>query len=230
MKHTKKLAALFLALALLCALSLTAYAHEVPDESRTGSITVTLAYDGEAVTGGILTAYQVGEIVEDDGNYSFGKTAAMADFDGSYDDLDSESLAAAVAAFVEKNGISAYATKSNTNGTVTFSDLELGLYLIVQTEACDGYDAISPFLVSVPAYEDGAYVYDVDASPKMGTLTETEPEPTTSTTTTTTTTLPQTGQLNWPVPVLAMLGLLLVVLGWALWHSAPAGKDRRHAA
>ena len=85
MKHMKKLAVLLLALTMLCGLSLTAYAHEVPGETRTGSITVNMAYNGEAVTGGTLTAYRVGEIIEDDGNYSFGKTEAMAGFAGSYD-------------------------------------------------------------------------------------------------------------------------------------------------
>lgn len=65
---------------------------------------MNMAYNGEAVTGGTLTAYRVGEIIEDDGNYSFGKTEAMAGFAGSYDSLDSENLAKEVAAFVAKNG------------------------------------------------------------------------------------------------------------------------------
>lgn len=30
------------------------------------------------------------------------------------------------------------------------------------------------------------------------------------------TTLPQTGQLNWPVPVLTVAGLLLILVGWYL--------------
>lgn len=230
MKHMKKLAVLLLALTMLCGLSLTAYAHEVPGETRTGSITVNMAYNGEAVTGGTLTAYRVGEIMEDDGNYSFGKTEAMAGFAGSYDSLDSENLAKEVAAFVAKNGVSTCTTVANTDGTVVFSSLEMGLYLIIQTEASDGYDAVTPFLVAVPGNEDGIYVYDIDATPKMGTLTEAEPEPEPTTPTTPTgPTLPQTGQLNWPVPVLAVLGLLLMTLGWGLYHSS-AGKGRNYAA
>lgn len=231
MKHMKKLAALLPALALLCSLSLTAYALDVPDLSRTGTITVNMTYGGSAVTGGTLTAYRVGEVVENDGDYSFGKTGAMADFTGSFDDLDFESLAKDAAAFVEKNNVSAYAAANNTDGAVTFADLEPGLYLIVQTTACDGYDAVSPFLVSVPANEDGVYVYDIDATPKMGTLTEAaaSPAPTPTPAAPTSPTLPQTGQLNWPVPVMAVLGLLLATLGWGLYHSS-AGKERRDAA
>ena len=88
---------------------------------------------------------------------------------------------------------------------------------MVQTKAANGYEAVKPFLVSVPMNENGTYAYDVDATPKMSTLTETEPTHSTPTTPTTSVepTLPQTGQLSWPVPVLAMFGLLLFSIGWA---------------
>jgi LPXTG-motif cell wall-anchored protein len=53
--------------------------------------------------------------------------------------------------------------------------------------------------------------------------------PTTNKTTTTSTTtaakLPQTGQLNWPVPVLAMAGFLLMALGYRLRRE---DKDAEH--
>lgn len=229
MKLVKKLAALLSALTLICGFSMTVYAaHEVPDLSRTGSITVNMTYGGKAVSGGVLTAYRVGDIAEDDGNYSFAKTSAMAGFSGSYDDLNSEGLAKDVAAYVTKNKLKADATAKNTNGSVTFSDLKLGLYLIVQTKACDGYEAVASFLVSVPANEDGVYVYNIDATPKMGTLTQAKPTPT-PTPTKPTGKLPQTGQLNWPVPIMAALGLLLLALGWILYHS-PSEKGRRDDA
>ncbi|MBQ9720353.1 MAG: hypothetical protein IJV64_06615, partial [Oscillospiraceae bacterium] len=53
-------------------------------------------------------------------------------------------------------------------------------------------------------------VYTVDATPKM-TLAPASPTPTP---TPTGPTLPQTGQLWWPVPVLAVLGLFCVAIGW----------------
>ena len=60
MKYENRIAALLLAVLLLCALPLTANAHEVPDQSRKGTITVEMKYDGEAITGGTLTAYRDG--------------------------------------------------------------------------------------------------------------------------------------------------------------------------
>jgi hypothetical protein len=48
------------------------------------------------------------------------------------------------------------------------------------------------------------------------TITTTAKPTTSPTTTTTTTKLPQTGQLWWPVTILALLGLLLLLLGWGI--------------
>ena len=115
------------------------------------------------------------------------------------------------------------------DGTVLVQSLNLGLYLLVQDKAADGFEVISPFLVSVPMYENGAYIYEVNAEPKLSALTKTPAtDPGTSGgggssgggsssgSSSGTGTLPQTGQLNWPVPVLSALGLCLFFLGWML--------------
>lgn len=193
--------------------SVTAYAHEVPDESRKGTITVEMEYEGQAVTGGTLTVYRVGEIQESDGNYSFGKTDAMKNLAGSYEDIESAALAESIAAFVEKEQISAYATTKNQNGKAVFSDVELGLYLIVQSEASEGYEALNPFLIAVPMNEGGHYVYEITAEGKF--QLQQKPKPVTPDNPTDPT-LPQTGQLNWPIPVMAVLGLCLFAAGWLL--------------
>ncbi len=206
----KRLFAALLAAWLLYPGVMTAHAHETPDESRRGSITVKMEYKGKPVTGGILTAYYVGSIQENDGDYSFVKTRDMAAFPGDYTSVDSPSLAADIAAFVKKNDLPGCAQAKNRNGKAVFADLELGLYLIVQTRASQGFEPISPFLVSVPMNQDGRYVYDVTAEEKFQLYQE--PKPTQPIKPQ----LPQTGQLNWPVPVLAVLGLLLFSTGWVL--------------
>lgn len=210
---SKQIFSVFMALCLLCMAPVAAYAHEVPDESRKGTITVEMEYEGQAVTGGTLTAYRVGLVQESDGNYSFGKTNAMKSFAGSYEDIESADLAESIAAFVEKEQISAYATAQNQNGKAVFADVELGLYLIVQSEASEGYEALNPFLVAVPMNEGGHYVYEITAEGKF--QLEQKPEPVTPDDPSDPT-LPQTGQLNWPIPVLAVLGLCLFAAGWLL--------------
>lgn len=217
MKQIKILFALTLALCLLCGVCTVAYAHEVPDLTRTGSITVEMIYNGKPVSGGTLTAYRVGQIVNDDENYSFGKTDAMAGFTGNYDDMGSADLARDVAAYVRRHNISDSAAARNVNGKAVFSDLELGLYLVVQTENSSGYETLNPFLIALPMNEDGHYVYQVNAEGKFE-LTKKPDKPWEPT-------LPQTGQLNWPVPLLTVLGLCLFSAGWVLYAG---GRKERH--
>ncbi len=194
-------------------------AHSTPDAAQTGSISAAMTYEDQAVGGGSLTLYRVGDVTQDDGNYSFTLSEAFADSGVSLEDITAASLADTLAAYAEENALEGSTVDISEDGTWTASGLELGLYLIVQNDPADGFEAISPFLVSVPMYDEetGAYVYDVNAQPKLGTLTETETTtPTPSTSTSTDTTLPQTGQLNWPVPVLTVAGLCLLLAGWWL--------------
>lgn len=108
------------------------------------------------------------------------------------------------------------------DGEIAFTGLDLGLYLLVQHKAAKGYETAAPFLVSVPMEEDGVLRYDVDASPKVE--LEKEPEPTSTTPPAPPDPrLPYTGQLNWPVPVLTVLGLGLLALGLALRRKSRHG-------
>lgn len=211
MRHLKKILAFALALALVCAMSAAAFAHDAPDMSKTGSVTISVKYNGAAVPGGEFTFYRVGDIAEDDGNYSFALSAQFASSGVSLDDVASADTAKALLDYAKANNISGTAYAAGSDGVTKASGLELGLYLVAQTKAADGYQAATPFLVSVPTYTDGAYVYDIDASPK----TSVDPAPPTPTPTPEPK-LPQTGQLNWPVPVMAIAGLALIVLGLAL--------------
>ncbi|MDO4804665.1 MAG: hypothetical protein Q4A32_07585, partial [Lachnospiraceae bacterium] len=44
----------------------------------------------------------------------------------------------------------------------------VGVYLVMQSLAAEGYESIMPFLVTVPiSGEDDEWIYDVDASPKL---------------------------------------------------------------
>lgn len=225
MKSIKRIAALLMCAWLVCALSAEAYAHEVPDTSRKGAITVDMVYDGKAVTGGTLTAYRVGEIQEDNGDYSFVKTAEMEPLTDSYDDIGSPELAKNVAAFVEDHGVSACKTADNTGGKAIFREMETGLYMIEQTHASDGYEPLSPFLISLPMNEGGHYQYEVTAEGKFQLVQQPSPPPAPSPSPSDRPTplwrpyrprLPQTGQLNWPIPVLTLLGLGVFTAGWVL--------------
>lgn len=212
----KKRLALLLAL-LLCCFGEVALAGDALDLSRTGSICIAMRYNGTAVSGGTLTLYRVGEVKESGGDYSFVPTGDFADCGYSLAKPDSAALARALASLAKN-----YSGTTKTiasDGTVKFDNLELGLYLLVQETAADGYAAVEPFLVTVPMFENGAYKYEVDAGPKVELKANSGDsgdddapghggggdEK-----------LPQTGQLNWPVPALATSGVFMFTLGWTL--------------
>ena len=216
MRIQKKLSVLLIAIFLIFSMSMTTYAHEVPDDSKKGSVSVTMTYDGNAVSGGKMILYRVGEIYEDDGNYSFTLTEDFAKSGVSLDDLSSTSLAKTLAAYSSEHKLTGTEVEIDNNGKATAENLTLGLYLIVQNEAAKGYEAVDPFLVTVPMNEDGSYIYHVDATPKLSILKKTPSTTETPTSPPVDSKLPQTGQLNWPVSVLAVLGMGLFLLGWLL--------------
>lgn len=258
----KRLAAVLAALTLLVWCAAPAFALEVVDLSRTGSIKVSL-YDSEtskAVGGGTLTLYRVAKVQKDNANLSFVYTNGFEDCGVELGDLSEGELAGRLA---EKIAATAESTTVEISdlGAAEFGDLEVGLYLVVQTTAAENYNVVNPFLVSVPIQENGSYVYDVDALPKVGTAAKKTPEPPDTPDTPDKPDeenpntpaapgpdnpdgwvlgangekiylnpeapspdnpnghvmgahgLPQTGQLNWPIPVLAVIGVVLVAAG-----------------
>jgi len=223
----KRILALLMALALLGAMPLTAFAHEVPDPARLGSITVNLTYQDEPLAGGTLTLYRVADVATYDGNYFFEYTADFAECSIPVEELESADLPEALAKIAKEKGLKGTTLAVGADGRAIFSDLTIGLYLIVQEEAPEGFKRINPFLVSVPQIDDERYDYDVDTAPKNLPGPETEPtEPTTTPTEPTTPPgLPQTGLTNWPVPVLAVAGMLLIVAGFACCVSGRKKND-----
>ena len=211
MKHLCKTLAMLLTLTALVGLfSLTAYAHDVPDASKKGSITVDFEYDNKTVIGGRLVLYQIAKTKQTDGNYSFENLPEFASFGSDMADMTSAELAQRLADYADSNNILPVGTQDNKTSSVTFPELPHGLYLIVQVEAAPGYEAMQPFLVTVPMFEDGRYVYDINAHGKtaLQKLKATQTGAVTGN-------LPQTGQLNWPIPVLALTGCVLVLVGLA---------------
>ena len=209
-----------LALLLLLELPLSAAAHPVPDERKDGhcSITVTMTYQEKALPGGTLALYKVGDVVEDDGNYSFVPVAAIRQDFPQFGDIQSPDLAEKLSKLESKlTPVTALPQKVGENGKVTFLDLPFGLYLVVQKTAPAGYGKTEPFLVSLPYLEEGEYQYDVASQPKTDLERDVTTKPTTSPTTKPASSsggkLPQTGQLWWPVPVLACGGLGCIVVG-----------------
>lgn len=213
----KRTLCILAALLILGSLSLRAAAV---DTSRTGSVTFTLVWEEEPIDTGALTLYQVGVVEVVDGTYAYVPVETLSDA-VTFEELSSPALAQFLAELVEERNVTGTMAPIR-HGEAAFMDLTLGVYLVVQKaeDASDGFAPISPFLITVPQYEDGAYTYDITAQPKVPLYTEptetTEPPTTDPTNPTDPPDLPQTGQLYWPVPVLAVSGIAVFMLGLAM--------------
>lgn len=185
----KRLAALLLALCLAVCCALPALAAPAAsaniDLNRTGTIEVTL-YDHQndvPLRGGQLTVYKVADVARTNGDLRFVYTADFAGCGIALGDLTDSTLAARLEAKLPAGAQGTTRTVSE-EGTAAFTKLPLGLYLVVQTEASKGYEAVSSFLVSLPMADESGWLYTVDASPKVGSPTGEYPpqEPDTPTT------------------------------------------------
>lgn len=209
------------------------------DMDETGSISITIKYENNPVAGGSLTLYNVASISLDDGNLSYVLTSDFSEFETDFSDISSDTFAKDLKNYADANKLEGKTEEVDEDGKVSFEGLNLGLYLMVQKDAADGYYEMNPFVVSVPDESMGKVVYNVDASPKTEIIRKPVEPPETETTTVVPTTtaynvnapagaptptvptvIPQTGLLIWPVLLLAMVGLLLMAIGWRLKMTA----------
>ena len=162
----RRLAALLLMLCLLAAGALPALATsanirlvDASGNPATGTIRVAL-YDSakdKALSGGQLTLYRVAEVKRKNGDLSF---EYCGDFYGcgiALGDLTDSTLADQLLEYMPQ-GARGTTKTVDADGNAAFEDLELGLYLIVQSKASNGYAPIKPFLVSLPMAENGKWM------------------------------------------------------------------------
>lgn len=221
--------AFLLALLLAAALVCPAMAEETPPPEPEGSIRLTLLNtDKKPVSGGTLVLYALATL---DGEANFIPTEEFADFAAdisTWNEQYKPAMAETIWAYIQEKAIPGKPAQLSSEGEASWTGLENGLYLIGQTEAGPKGELCSPFLVSVPYWENGQWQYQVDASPKAGAA---EPPPPSEPPTEPPTNppdkphLPQTGQLWWPVPVLLGGGAILILLGVLLLKRRRSGNE-----
>ena len=206
----RKLFALLFVITISALLACGVYAHDYIRMDQAGSITMELQFENAPVIGGNFSCTKVADVSDENGNLYFQTLLE--------EEIYREELPAVerMERLVQDNETYFHGQKltvTNDSGTVVFQNLLPGLYLVTQDEETHGYSKINAFLVSIPYIEDGVYLYDVTAKTKTALEKElpetTQPQDKDEE-------LPLTGQLNWPVPVLAVSGLVVFMLGWYL--------------
>ena len=254
MRKWNKVLLLLITISLLSGMTVPALAANRLNMNQKGSITVIVRdiTTKKPIRGGSVALYRVASVKDDGEKLTYTYTDEFKDFTKPLNNIQSHSLAASLANYAIRNDLNGLETKIGKDGSVVFEDLEVGLYLVMQLSAADGYSRFNPFLISIPMEtEDGSLSYVVKALPKAEPIPDkpskpdkpdkpnrpdqpdnppdnppvTPPEypedypddyeeeiipdeepPLAG--------LPQTGQLWWPVPVLAVAGLACFAFGW----------------
>lgn len=197
----------------------------LPQTDKNGSIQITMKDAGKTVSGGTFTCINVGILETEQGESVWKFANTFTDCGLNMEQLQTEEFADKLWKYAQEK--SAYGTTKeiNKSGTVLFENIPVGVYLMVQQKAADGYYEVHPFVVTIPVQDENGWRYDVDASPKMEKMKKkpvTPEKKQEDSQKQNSRKLPQTGQLNWPIPVLTFLGVILFTIGWRLYRK---GKE-----
>ena len=171
------------AVCLLAALLAAVVCHTFAAYAQTSPCSLVVmpkTSSGEAASGGIVSLLRVDEPAEN---------------------ADAQRLAR----YAEEHALFERTAAIGGDGAARFEDLPEGLWLVVQTEASDGCAPFAPFLLELPFRSDSGTLRGVIAEPKLSPVPEDPVPPPHSDTE-----LPYTGQLRWPIPVLAVCGVVFI--------------------
>lgn len=188
-------------------------AETIVDLEKESSISVRAVYEGAPLEGMKLNCIRVGDLVPSGDSYYF---KCLFDSSIIYNDknIHDKSNPEKMLELVKKGTNVGVSNSVNKEGTVKFSNLKAGLYLIYQKEAFSAGGSkytVAPFLVTIPY--DGKYDVDIKSKASLDLFPE---EPAKPTEPETPPKLPQTGQLRWPIPVMACSGMACFIIGWYL--------------
>lgn len=127
-----------------------------------GTLTVNYSYDGVA-----FSIYRVADI-EADGEYQL--SGAFANYSVTIPGKSLRDTAATLKGYVDRDNITAAKTERTSNGTVAFSDLAEGLYLVIgdtHTSRDSTYTPV-PFLVTISGAKSGTANVKFDESTPGG--------------------------------------------------------------
>jgi hypothetical protein len=133
-----------------------------------------------------------------------------AGFEDSNADIDvfTEENINKIQEYAEKNAKPIYTKTTDSNGKFTISELQEGAYLLVQANNKDKY-TVQTTLVQISKESN----YNITVTPKVLKIADLE-NTSSITTEVNENILPYTGVLNWPIPVLVVIAIILFCIGW----------------
>ncbi|MBE6783104.1 MAG: Cna B-type domain-containing protein [Ruminococcaceae bacterium] len=140
-------------------------------DDKKGSITLNLVDSSteKPLADVAVHLYFIATAVEDGSSVRYELISPYDKSGFDADDWQDSSLPVHLAHFAVSESLP-YAEKvTDENGVIVFENLEHGLYLLVPSEDAESKCTLSPFIVSIPAYdsENKTWEYNIVASPKI---------------------------------------------------------------
>lgn len=221
MKKSFALLVAFLVLLIPC-ISASAY-------PSSGSITVVMINkaDKQPLESREVTAVKIADCSFSESDITFSLNSDFADTEVDLNEPDSAQI---LYSSVKSKDIDGITVKTDSDGKAVFSSCEIGAYLVYSPE-----DIFAPFVVLVPMVTDDGSCFEVVATPKIDLSEEPSTEPESETTTTepvpateprtssqsssasSKEKLPQTGMLQYPVPLLGLCGVIMFSKGFVMY-------------
>ncbi|MBQ6152785.1 MAG: hypothetical protein IJJ15_03475 [Ruminococcus sp.] len=207
----------------------------VPAAETSGSLTLRCVFsveDGERVLPN--DEYSLAKIADasiTDSSVTYTTREDFTSYDCDWQTMAASKMnekAKALAYYCEKNSCFTASAVTDQNGELQFENLSVGLYLVARTktDAANADFITDPLLFFVPQSVNDETVYDIVATPKFSYSSPGKSNTPGTPKSPSDGTLPQTGQLLWPITVLAVLGCLLILGGSALLRKEGSGEKK----
>lgn len=142
--------------------------NHIVNLNKKASVTITLKDLNEniAVSGAKLSVYQIATVNKENNNLKFNYLDNFKNCNGDLTNLTDSSLTSTIDKCINNKDLPLQTKLTNESGIVKFDNLQLGLYLVKQTNKVSGFSNIDPFLVVLPKEENNNWIYDIKAYPK----------------------------------------------------------------
>ena len=151
-----------------CNIALANTNDNIVDFSKTGTIEISLNENitETPISGAEINIYQVAIPTSTNHNLAFTYLKDIENCEANLSNLQNQSLPNEISKCINNSNIPSQIKITNEQGIVNFDNLDLGLYLITQTNQVSGYSNITPFLVAIPKEDNNKWIYDIKATPK----------------------------------------------------------------
>lgn len=165
-KNFKKYIVIFV-LFILLGISTVKADSNIVDLSKKGSIHISLSTnDSEVIKGAEITIYKVGVAKIENANLIFQNVPEIDSCKIEFSNIDDREITNSMIECIQNTNVLKETSITDSKGKVSFTNLDLGLYLVVQTNEIKGYSKIDSYLVMIPKEIDNEWTYDIISTPK----------------------------------------------------------------